>query len=119
METIERVKPSKKIRRNKSDWQQLVNEWQDSGKTQLAFCQERNLCYRQFNQWKSQFRKEKASDKAGNEGHFIPVTVAKPSPVDPHQVEVILPNGIQIRFQRSEPVAKIAELTHIIREKTC
>ncbi len=50
MESIELVGPTKKIRRSKADWECLVKEWRDSGQTQLAFCQERNLCYRQFNQ---------------------------------------------------------------------
>ena len=87
-----------KRRRTREDWQALVKDWESSKQTQQAFCQERGLCYRQFNQWKSRFKQESLSEQENNVApQFVPIQLKTPaSLVSPSGVQVVLPNGIRI-----------------------
>ena len=52
--------------RKASIWQQHLIQWQSSGLTQKAYCQEHNLSHRQFLYWR-------ARQKQGQQGLATPV----------------------------------------------
>ena len=95
--TAQKTGPKSKIRRTRDDWIELVAAWEGSNQTQQAFCQERALCYRQFNQWKSRFKKERGSVPQCDAEKFVPVQLKSSVIAQPvNGVQVRLPNGIQI-----------------------
>ena len=87
-----------KRRRTREDWQALVSAWESSNQTQQAFCQDRGLCYRQFNQWKSRFKQESLAEQENNvAAQFVPIQLKPPAGPRPSMgVQVYLPNGIRI-----------------------
>lgn len=87
---------TKRQRRTRNDWRTLIEAWACSGQTQRAFCQERELCYRQFSQWKSRFKTQHAEDPDADVPTFVPVHV-KPSGEETTQaMQIVLPNGIRL-----------------------
>ena len=87
-----------KCRRTKQDWKALVEAWEASSQTQVAFCQERNLCYRLFNQWKNRFKQEK-SEPSDEVAHFVPVQIkSTASEISRPGIQVHLPNGIRLEM---------------------
>jgi hypothetical protein len=77
--------------RKASIWQQHLIQWQSSGLTQKAYCQEHNLSHRQFLYWR-------ARQKQGQQGLATPVcsvpvsvlaTVSELT-VAPQQIELLI-----------------------------
>ena len=54
-------------------WQDHVDAWWESGRTQRAYCQEHGLCEAQFSHWKGRLRK--GSRCRGVETQLVPVSV--------------------------------------------
>lgn len=50
-------------RRSKSDWQAIIVDWAQSGKSQRHYCEDEGLCYQQFLVWRRRFENE--SDSVG------------------------------------------------------
>ena len=91
------TKQNVKRRRTREDWQALVEAWESANQTQKAFCQERGLCYRLFNHWKSRFKVERLSSPDIGETQFVPVQLKSPVSTT-SSVQVHFPNGIRIEI---------------------
>ena len=79
-------------------WQQkeeLILQWQQSGKSRKEFCQEQGITYNSLVGWCKQFKDRKASSG------FTEVKVRSDSGLF---AQVTLPGGIRIDFFHSVPV---------------
>lgn len=70
---------------------QMIDQWQQSGLSQKAFCAANDIAYHVFHYWYGVYR----SDKNGNSS-FVPVQIKHA--VGEQQITVTGINGIQIRF---------------------
>ena len=86
-----------RVRRNESEWRDVITGWRKSGLSAREFCQKHELQIASFHRWAQRYngtRPEVISD-------FVPVTGAAasvPAPT-PWKLEIALPNGITLRFQ--------------------
>ncbi len=78
----------------------LIEQWQQSGLTQKAFCQEQSIRYYVFHYWYKRYREQ---DKAAQDNvtSFVKLQIAKPA--SSGSVEIYFPGGIHIIFH--EPVS--------------
>ena len=94
------------------DWNALIDEWQKSNQTKLAFCQARGLVYHQFKYYYYQSCK-KSSKKAitvtsnKDKACFIPVKIT--APVTHGHYEIQLPSGIVIKVPLRESLASVIQ----------
>jgi len=73
-------------------WQDHITQWQVSGLTQKAYCQEQGLRYATFGYWVRKLRA--ATEEVGTlSSGFVPVTAA----TSPSGLTLALPNGLEIR----------------------
>lgn len=70
----------KRIRRNQSQWQQIIRDWQTSRLTARQFCAEHKLAYASFSNWRRKLSgaKEGQSD---NEDLFQLLPANESAPV--------------------------------------
>jgi len=78
----------------------LIEQWQQSGLTQKAFCEQQSIRYYVFHYWYKRYRIQQ-SGSSDNAGSFVKLQVAKPSSLG--GVEINFPGGIRILFH--EPVS--------------
>ena len=62
--------------RSPADWQQLFNEYQQSGQSAAAFCREHKLCSKNFNKRRKALLLKTTTDSAPS---FVPVRVTAQS----------------------------------------
>ena len=70
-------------------WQDIINQWQASGLTAAAFCQQHNVVYHNFLYWRKKLTRS-ASNK------LVPV-VSEPSLSTVDTIELVLPGGLRIQ----------------------
>ena len=89
---------------------QLVEQWQQSGKTRTQFCREHEICYTLFLGW--------IRDAAVGRGGFIEVNMrdsGKTSPRTPcDPVEIVSPNGWRIRLPREVDLSQPAPILNLV-----
>ena len=78
----------------------LIQQWQQSGFSQKAYCKEQSIKYHVFHYWYKRYRQEH-TDVDNNNSSFVKLQIAKP--VAPAAVEVHYPGGIRLFFH--EPVS--------------
>ena len=78
----------------------LIEQWQQSGLTQNAFCEQQSIKYHVFHYWYKRYR-ERHSDAENNSSTFVKLQIAKP--VRNGSVEINFPGGTRIIFH--EPVS--------------
>ena len=75
------------------EMQSLIEQWKESGKTQQAFCQERDLAFTTFYYWLKRYRRQV------DESSFLPVEISSGSHIEiryPDGVILQLPAGIKL-----------------------
>lgn len=92
METENNVQKGWRTREQKEE---LILQWQQSGKSRMEFCQERGITYNSLVGWCKQFKDRKASPG------FSEVKVKSDSGLF---AQLNLPGGIRIDFFHSVPV---------------
>ncbi|HTK20280.1 MAG TPA: hypothetical protein VL442_12220 [Mucilaginibacter sp.] len=78
----------------------LIEQWQQSGVTQNAFCQQQSIRYHVFHYWYKRYRGQHGGPQS-NAASFVKLQVAKP--VFSGSVEIYYPGGIRLVFH--EPVS--------------
>ena len=77
----------------------LIEQWQQSGLTQKAFCQQQSIKYHVFHYWYKRYREH--AEPQGDVSSFVELQIAKPSSAG--SIEINYPGGIRIIFH--EPVS--------------
>ena len=80
----------------------LIEQWQQSGKTQQVFCQENNLTYTTFYYWLKRYR------RGVDESSFLPVEVSSGS-----YIEIRYPGGIILQLPASVKLSALQQLLNI------
>ena len=77
----------------------MIASWKQSGLSQKAYCEQKQIRYYVFHYWYKRYRDEQS---AGGEAAFIPLNV-KPSLSDSTcaNIEVVLPGGKRILFHQA------------------
>jgi len=78
----------------------LIEQWQQSGLTQNAFCQQQSIRYHVFHYWYKRYRQQHANPQS-NAASFVKLQIAKP--IAAGSVEINYPGGIRLVFH--EPVS--------------
>lgn len=92
--------PSRK-RRTPEQWQQVVNDWQQSGQSARAFCTEQSIGYASFCQW----RKRLSTSEALNEPEPAPSFVDLGALTEGNgsggwRIVLSLGNGVELRLSQ-------------------
>ena len=77
----------------------LIQQWQESSKTQQSFCQEHELTFSTFYYWLRRYRREI------NEGSFLPVEAGSGS-----YIEIRYPGGIILQLPSSVKLSALQQL---------
>lgn len=78
----------------------LIEQWQQSGLTQDAFCEQQSVRYHVFHYWYKCYRHQHANPQS-NVSSFVKLQIAKP--IAAGSVEINYPGGIRLIFH--EPVS--------------
>ena len=70
---------------------QMIDQWQQSGLSQKAFCQANGIAYHVFHYWYGVYRSDKNPS-----GSFLPLQIQHPKTDKPITITGV--NGIQIRI---------------------
>ncbi len=78
-------------------WREQVEQWRQSGLTQMAFCKTNNLVYHRFVYWQRKFEapSSPSTPPAKPMGRFVGVTRTEPASTT--GLTVALPNGMSLQ----------------------
>lgn len=94
-------KPSKSQRRTREQWQQLVLEWQHSGKSANAFCAARSIGYASFCQWRKRLLPQEATPPRENDSpEFIDLAALTGDGLGGWRIVLSLGNGMELRLSQ-------------------
>ena len=102
------MKPSDAIDA-KSFWQGQVADWQDSGLTQKAYCEEQGLRYTAFGYWVRKLRRAAEPSPRKKPTCFVPVV-----PDTATGLSLTLPNGLEIRGIDSGNLPLVRQLLEVL-----
>jgi len=85
----------RRVRRDRVQWQRLIEEQGASGLTQQAFCTRRRVAYATFCTWKRRLRDDVSAQPPG----FVEVGLDE-APMSGWDVELELGDGIVLRVRR-------------------
>ena len=80
----------------------LIEQWQESGKTQQAFCQQNNLTYTTFYYWLKRYR------RGVDESSFLPIEVSSGS-----YIEIRYPGGIILQLPAATSLSTVKQLLRL------
>jgi transposase-like protein len=80
----------------------LIEQWQGSGKTQQAFCQEHDLAYTTFYYWLKCYRRQI------DESSFLPVEISSGS-----NIEIRYPDGIILQLPAATKLSTLKQLLNL------
>ena len=77
----------------------LIEQWQESGKTQQAFCQEHDLTFTTFYYWLKRYR------RCVDENGFLPVEISSGS-----YIEIRYPKGVILQLPAATRLSTVKQL---------
>ena len=86
---------TKRTRRSREQWRQLLDEHAASGQTQTAFCQAKGLCLASFQNWK---RKLAVTEEASQP--WVELGTLDQAAGSGWDIELDLGNGVCLRLRR-------------------
>lgn len=88
-------------RRSADQWQALVEQWQNSGLSALQFCQEKEVGYASFCQWRKRFA-EQSTTPTKAEPSFIDLASLAQSPSHKGSWHIVLSlgNGVELTLSQ-------------------
>lgn len=73
----------------------LIEIWKSSGKSQKAFCQEKDLAYHKFHYWFKKYNDQ--NGESADDSPFVPLSM---KPVASSNLEVVYPDGRRLIFHQ-------------------
>lgn len=83
----------------------LIEQWQQSKKTQTAFCREHDIVYHIFGYWLKKYRQEH-----GENGNFLAMQLSDYADTG---IEIRYPNGIVLHLPRTIGICELKQLITI------
>jgi transposase-like protein len=85
---------SRRKRRTKSDWTEILRRFESSDLTVREFCHREGLAPSSFQRWRSRLG-------AVGPAEFVELvpTVSEAAPSAGWSLDIVLPNGVQLRFR--------------------
>lgn len=80
----------------------LIESWQESGKTQQAFCQEHGLTYTKFYYWLKRYR------RGLDESNFLPVELSSGT-----YIEIRYPGGVILQLPAATRLSTLKQLLNL------
>jgi transposase-like protein len=77
----------------------LIEQWQESGKTQQVFCQEHDLTFSTFYYWLKRYR------RGIDENSFLPVEISSGS-----HIEIRYPGGVILQLPAATRLSTLKQL---------
>lgn len=100
----------KQQRRTK--WQKIIEEYLQSGMTQKAFCEQRDLSLPQLVYYHGQFKADKTPPA---NAAFVPVKIPSRDKITvATEIKLSLPNGFQCVFPVNADVVQIKRLVEVL-----
>ena len=82
-----------------TDMLSLIEQWQESGKTQQVFCQEHNIIFSTFYYWLKRYR------RGIEESNFLPVEISSGS-----YIEIRYPGGVILQLPAATRLSTVKQL---------
>jgi transposase-like protein len=95
------MKKQERINR-KEEMLSLIEQWQESGKTQQTFCQEHDLTFSTFYYWLKRYR------RGLDENSFLPVEVSSGS-----HIEIRYPDGVILQLPSAIKLSALKQLLNL------
>jgi hypothetical protein len=92
------MKKQERITRQ-TDMLSLIEQWQESGKTQQLFCQEHALTFSTFYYWLKRYR------RGIDESNFLPVEISSGS-----YIEIRYPQGVILQLPATTRLSTVKHL---------
>ena len=106
-------------------WRQAVADWQQSGLSVTAFCQQRQLQVQAFFRWRKLLAvrdqpEAGCAEAATPPALFLPVQLRSPAPPAPEQpFEIVLASGLLLRVRPGFDPAQLRLLLGVLEEPSC
>lgn len=79
-------------------WERHIDQWQESGLSQLAYCRKHHLKPHRFYYWRRRIMKTQPDVS------FLPVTLPADTPLRSPLMRILMPNGCVVELEgRAEP----------------
>ena len=106
--------PDKRHRRhrNRAEADQIAAEYEASGLTREAFCQQRDVPLKTLCRYVTRYRREKAGSQSP---HFVQVEVTAPARVG-SALTVLLPGGCRIEVNRGFDAGTLRQLVTVLEK---
>ena len=85
-----------------------ISDWQQSGLTQKAWCEQNNIAYATFHYWYKRYRIQKQADQGSSSGSFVRLLLNRPA--TGCWCELELPGGSKLFFHQPVSAAFIRSL---------
>jgi len=103
----EHVNPTN-MQQNRNFWQHHLEQWQQSGLSQRAYCREHHLKPHRFYYWRRRILKPQPKVS------FLPVTLPVDNPRQPQLVRILMPNGYAIELEGSAEPQQLERLVKMV-----
>jgi hypothetical protein len=95
---------------NRNRMFQLIEEWKQSGESQVSFCNRKNLYSHIFHYWYKRYKDQQSP--AGNA--FIPVTIPISNKASYEGIEIHYPNGVRIVLPKNSDLSMIRTFINMV-----
>jgi len=88
------------IRRTPEQWQRLIGQWEESGLSMVRFCEDRQIGYASFCQWRKRLAEERVAQDP--EVSFIDIgALASSEAARGWEIVLCLGQGVELRLSRT------------------
>jgi transposase-like protein len=101
---------SKRRRRTREEWRDLLDEFSRCGQTQVAFCEHRGLSVTTLQNWKRKLSRAKRPRGGPRKPAFLPLIVNEPASGGDGDITVAWDVGRQLRVPLATSSERVAEL---------
>lgn len=88
-------------------WEHHLEQWQNSGLSQRAYCRKHQLKPHRFYYWRCILRPK-------TEVSFLPVTLSSDTTQQPHLVRILMPNGCALELEGTTELEQLARLLTVV-----
>lgn len=102
----------KPARRTPAEIAQLLEDYEKSGLSRVAFCQSRGISKNTLDLYRK--RKRQSQQKAGNGDRLVPVELTRAKPTNASELTVVLQCGRRIEVKRGFDAGVLAQLVELL-----